>query len=72
MCGQGRRGAGAVLGAGGPGSGGWTVWNMERIRICLGIPGPLPWRDLGQECHDYSGVEHNPCGGSLATWGLLL
>lgn len=63
------RGAGGVWGAGGPGSGGWTTQGMERVWTCLGSPGPLPWRDLGQECHDYSGVEHNPCGGGRATRG---
>lgn len=27
---------------------------MERVRVCLGSLGPLPWRDLGQRCRDYS------------------
>lgn len=44
---------------------------MERVRVCLGSLGPLPWRDLGQRCRDYSEVEHNPRGDSRATWGLL-
>lgn len=46
-----------------------TARGMERAWTCLGSLGPLPWRDLGQECRDYSGVEHNPCGGSRATRG---